>query len=134
MILSEFEVKFVPQKAVKGQVLVDFLAAHPVLDNGELSEDFPDEEVFNIEASSWQSLFSWGCKKIRGWSRSVFITPSGGLIPYSFSLLSLCSNNMAEYEALIIGLEMHIDSLQVFGDSQLIIKQINDQYAVKMLI
>ena len=70
MILSEFEVKFVPQKAVKGQVLVDFLAAHPVLDNGELSEDFPDKEVFNIEASSWQSLFSWGCKKIRGWSRS----------------------------------------------------------------
>ena len=42
---------------------------------------------------------------------------------------------MAKYEALIIGLEialeMHIDSLQVFGDSQLIIKQINDQYAVK---
>lgn len=42
---------------------------------------------------------------------------------------------MAEYEALIIGLEialeMHIDSLQVFGDSQLIIKQINGQYAIK---
>ena len=57
MILSEFKVKFVPQKAVKGQVLADFLAAHPVLDNGELSEDFPDEEVFNIEASSWQLYF-----------------------------------------------------------------------------
>lgn len=42
---------------------------------------------------------------------------------------------MAGYEALIIGLEialeMHIDSLQVFGDSQLIIKQINGQYAIK---
>lgn len=41
MILSEFEVKFVPQKAVKGQVLADFLAAHPVPDDEELPENFP---------------------------------------------------------------------------------------------
>ena len=134
MILSEFEVKFVPQKVVKGQVLVDFLGAHPVPDNGELSEDFPDEEVFNIETSSWQLYFDGAARKLGAGAGVVFITPSRGLIPYSFSLLSLCSNNMAKYEALIIGLEMHIDSLQVFGDSQLIIKQINDQYAVKMLI
>ena len=135
MILSEFKVKFVPQKEVKGQVLADFLAAHPVLDNGELSEDFPDEEVFNIETSSWQLYFDGAARKLGAGAGVVFITPFGGLIPYSFSLLSLCSNNMAEYEALIIGLEialeMHIDSLQVFGDSQLIIKLINDQYAIK---
>ena len=127
-----------PQKAVKGQVLADFLAAHPVPDDGELSKDFPNEEVFNIETSLWQLYFDGAARKLGVGTGVVFITPFGGLIPYSFSLLSLCSNNMAEYEALIIGLEialeMHIDSLQVFGDSQLIIKQINDQYAVKMLI
>ena len=59
----------------------------------------------------------------------MFVIPSGGLVPYSFFLLEICSNNMAEYEALIIGLElaheMHIDQLEVFGDSQLIIRQIN---------
>ena len=43
----------------------------------------------------------------------VFVTPSGGLVPDSFSLLEICSNNMVEYEAILIGLElaieMHID-------------------------
>lgn len=61
--------------------------------------------------------------------------PSGGLIPYSFSLLALYSNNVAEYEALIIGLEialeMQIDCLQAYGDSQLVVRQLNGQYAVK---
>ena len=42
---------------------------------------------------------------------------------------------MAEYEAIIIGLElaieMHIDQLKVFGDSQLIIREINGQYEVR---
>jgi len=65
----------------------------------------------------------------------VFVTPSGGLVPYSFSLLETCSNNVAEYEAIIIGLElaieMHIDQLEAFGDSQLIIQQINGQYEVR---
>jgi len=42
---------------------------------------------------------------------------------------------VAEYEALIIGLElaleMHIGQLWVLGDSQQIIQQINGQYEVR---
>ena len=42
---------------------------------------------------------------------------------------------MDEYKAIIIGLElaikMRIDQLEVFGDSQLIIWQINGQYEVR---
>ena len=34
---------FVPQKAVKGQALADFLAAHPVPESSKLHEDIPDE-------------------------------------------------------------------------------------------
>jgi len=34
---------FVPQKTVKGQTLVDFLAAHPVSKNSKLHEDILDE-------------------------------------------------------------------------------------------
>ena len=34
---------FVPQKAVKGQALADFLAAHPVPKSSKLHEDIPDE-------------------------------------------------------------------------------------------
>ncbi|KAI5338991.1 hypothetical protein L3X38_018263 [Prunus dulcis] len=135
LLLSEFEIKYVSQKAIKGQALANFLAAHPVPDNMELPNDLSNEEVFSTEISPWQLYFDGAAgKKVAG-AGLVFITPSGGLIPYSFSLMTLYSNNIAEYEALIIGLEIaletNINCLLAFGDSQLIVKQLNGQYAVK---
>ena len=41
--VSVYDMLFVPQKAVKGQALVDFLAAHSVLGSSKLHEDIPDE-------------------------------------------------------------------------------------------
>jgi ribonuclease HI len=45
------------------------------------------------------------------------------------------TNNEAEYMALIIGLqhclELKIDELTVYGDSELVIKQVNGEYSVK---
>jgi len=34
---------FVPQKAIKGQALADFLAVHPVPESSKLHEDMPDK-------------------------------------------------------------------------------------------
>lgn len=46
-----------------------------------------------------------------------------------------CTNNIAEYEVLVIGIKMalewNITELQVYGDSQLIINQVNDEYNPK---
>ena len=55
---------------------------------------------------------------------------------HSFSLLKEeCSNTEAEYEALIFGLLlalcMDVPSLRAFGDSQLIVRQVNDIYEVR---
>ena len=38
-----------PQKAVKGQAIVDFLAAHPCPDNEEPPNDLPDDAVMLAE-------------------------------------------------------------------------------------
>ena len=58
----------------------------------------------------------------------VFISPQWQVLLYSFSLSKLCSNNVAKYQALIIGLQMAIEivisQLEIFGDSKLIINQI----------
>ncbi|KAI5338762.1 hypothetical protein L3X38_018034 [Prunus dulcis] len=101
----------------------------------ELPVDLPDEEVFTTEALTWQLYFDGAAKRNGAGAGLVFIMPSGGLISYSFSLLALCSNNVAEYEALIIGLEisleMHIDGLQAYGESQLVVRPLNGQYAVR---
>ena len=65
----------------------------------------------------------------------VFVTPQEEVIPYSFTLINHCSNNVAEYQALILGLEMAVDmkqlQLQVFGDSQLVIKHLLGSYEVR---
>ena len=49
-----------------------------------------------------------------------------------FEILYKCSNNEAEYEALIMGLELLIAwrarSIEIIGDSQLVIKQIRREY------
>nr|XP_009780945.1 PREDICTED: uncharacterized protein LOC104229914 [Nicotiana sylvestris] len=64
----------------------------------------------------------------------VFVTSQGELLPYSFTLTQLCSNNIAEYQALILGLEMAVEmkwlQLQVFGDSQLVVNKILGSYEV----
>ncbi|XP_070017804.1 uncharacterized protein [Nicotiana sylvestris] len=65
----------------------------------------------------------------------VFVTSQGEVLPYSFMLMQLCCNNVAEYQALILGLEMAIEmkrlQLQVFGDSQLVVNQLLGSYEVK---
>ncbi|KAL0287155.1 UNVERIFIED_CONTAM: hypothetical protein Scaly_2774700 [Sesamum calycinum] len=43
--LQQFEITYTLQKAVKGQVLIDFLADHLILAEWELSEDLPDEDL-----------------------------------------------------------------------------------------
>nr|XP_016461674.1 PREDICTED: uncharacterized protein Mb2253c-like [Nicotiana tabacum] len=64
----------------------------------------------------------------------VFVTSQGEVLPYSFMLTQLCSNNVAEYQALILGLEIDVEmkwlQLQVFGDSQLVINQLLGSYEV----
>ena len=58
----------------------------------------------------------------------VIITPHGSHITFTARLTFDCTNNMAEYEACIMGFEKSIDLiikiLDVYGDSTLIINLI----------
>jgi len=65
----------------------------------------------------------------------VIISPEKHILPYSSVLANLCSNNVAEYQALILGLQMAIrmgiKDLDVYGDSRLIINQLLEEFKVK---
>ena len=54
---------------------------------------------------------------------------------HSYKLNFQCTNNIAEYEALMLGLKLlkKVDAKQIMvrGDSELIIKQIKGEYATK---
>ncbi|XP_060183387.1 uncharacterized protein LOC132613398 [Lycium barbarum] len=133
---QQFEITYIPQKAVKGQALVDFLADHPIPDDWELTDELPDEDAMVVEIQSpWKMYFDGAAQRDGTGAGVVFVTPQGEVLPYSFTLTQRCSNNVTEYQALILGLEMAVDmkqlQLQVFGDSRLVINQLLGSYEVK---
>ncbi|KAH6801009.1 hypothetical protein C2S52_001473 [Perilla frutescens var. hirtella] len=134
--LQQFEIIYVPQKAVKGQVLADFLADHLIPAEWELDDDLPDEDVLAIEVlPPWKMYFDGASHREGAGAGVVFITPEEEVLPYSFTLTENCSNNVAEYQALILGLEMAMDAkrlqIKVYGDSKLVINQLLASYDVK---
>jgi len=54
-------------------------------------------------------------------AKIMLMSPHNNIIPMSYKLSFECTNNMAEYEALILGLkaaiEIGITQLHIFGDS-----------------
>ncbi|KAK4394189.1 hypothetical protein Sango_1889700 [Sesamum angolense] len=133
---QQFEITYVPQKAIKGQVLADFLADHPMPVEWELSDNLPDEDVLVIEVTlPWKMHFDGALNKEGVGAGVVFVTSEGEVLPYSFTLTQNCSNNVAKYQALIFGLEIVVDAkqlpLEVYGDSQLVVNQLLGLYEVK---
>lgn len=63
------------------------------------------------------------------------ISPTGKWVPLSFKLEYEATNNVAEYEALLLGLQttgnMNIQSLKVLGDSELVVRQVRNQCQTK---
>ena len=45
ILLSQCDMTFDPKKAIKGQALINFLAAHPVSETSKLHEDIPYEVI-----------------------------------------------------------------------------------------
>ncbi|XP_049410526.1 uncharacterized protein LOC125873694 [Solanum stenotomum] len=122
--------------AVKGQALTDFLADHPIPDDWELTNKLPDENAMAVEVQPpWKMYFDRASHRERAGARVIFVTSREEILKYSFTLTQCCSNNVAEYQALILGLEMAVDmkllQLQVFGDSELVINQLLGSYEVK---
>lgn len=60
----------------------------------------------------------------------LLIDPCGILTYFSYHLESKCNNKDAKYEALIQGLNkaiyLNVKSIEVFGDSLLVIKQVRN--------
>ena len=56
-----FDIRYVPQKVIKGQALADFLVEHPLPKDSPLRDDLPDKPVYSVETSltnvSWNMYF-----------------------------------------------------------------------------
>ena len=127
MALSKFSLQYVPQKAVKGQALADFLAQHPSpYDFGET-----DVEIGMVDARDnfWTLYFEGSSTSTSVGVGIVIQSPQQHRWYFSLKLDFECTNNQAEYEALVIGLdvlhELRAPRVFVLGDSELVINQLN---------
>ncbi|XP_050889488.1 uncharacterized protein LOC127094741 [Lathyrus oleraceus] len=152
MLLTEYDIQYVTQKAIKGSVLSDYLAHLPIKGYQPLRFDFPDEDIMFIkdftmpgfevsseegpELGSRWTLVLGGASNARGHGIGVVITsPTGFHIPFTARLCFNCTNNIAEYEPCIYGLEAAIDFrikiLKVLGDSALVISQVKGDWETR---
>src|SRR5665647_3966992 len=66
---------------------------------------------------------------------AILLTASGDVVEELADSIGTATNNVAEYQALLAGLELALDRgalrLDVFLDSELVVRQVNGQYKVK---
>ena len=96
-----------------------------------LKEEIKDEKVDEI----WRMNFDGGHSRAGKGVGVVITSPKGKTFNFSYGLEFEATNNIAEYEALLFGLEttkdMGIKMLSISGDSDLIILQVKNEFACK---
>ncbi|XP_072064513.1 uncharacterized protein [Arachis hypogaea] len=119
--LSEFDLKYETQTAIKAQCLTDFVAEYA----GDQEE----------ESTTWELCIDGSSNKIGSDACIILVEKGGTQIEVSLKFEFLASNNQAEYEALIAGLklaeEVGATKVVVFSDSQVVTSQINGEYQAK---
>ena len=140
VLLSEFDILYVSQKAIKGSVIADFITERAYEEYELMSFDFADEDLMTVlqigeektpEEGGWKMYFDRASNALGRDVRAVLISPEGNHCLFTTKLSFECTNNVVEYEACVIGLQAAIEKkikiLKVYGDSALVICQLNGE-------
>ena len=119
--LSEFDVQYRPRTAVKGQIVADFIA------------EYTQSEDKGVEGQKLWSVHTDGSSTQHSRGVGVVIqTPEGYKIECVIRLDFPTTNNEAEYEALVVGLDLAraagAENIIIHCDSQVITSQVNGDY------
>ncbi|RVW20699.1 Retrovirus-related Pol polyprotein from transposon 297 [Vitis vinifera] len=140
VLLTEFDIQYVSQKSIKGSIVADHLASLPTSEDRPVDDDFPDEEFVAMTSLSGWCMYFDGAANQSGYGIGVLlVSPQGDHIPRSvrlaFSDRHPATNNIVEYEACILGLEtaleLDIRQMEVFGDSNLVLRQIQGDWKTR---
>jgi ribonuclease HI len=118
--LSEFDIRYQPAKAVKGQTLADLIIER-------ISTD-----IAALFVCAWAMYFD-GSACGDGCGIGILLcVASGATYSFSIRLPSACTNNLVEYEALHKGMELLLEAgakaVEIFRDSKLVISQLTEEY------
>ncbi|XP_050877283.1 uncharacterized protein LOC127081035 [Lathyrus oleraceus] len=140
MALTEYDIQHVTQKAIKGSVLFDYLMQQPLEDYQSMHFEFPYEDIMFIRdcnipgfgegpepGSRWFLVFDGASNARDNGIGEVITSTTNCHLPFTAMLCFEYTNNMAEYEVCVFGIEVVIDFrikiLEVYGDSTLLISQ-----------
>ena len=117
--LSEFDIRYKPKTAIKGQVLADLIMEFTSAKLAEATQPMSDLPIWRLSID--------GVVNAQGSGASLILTSPDGIdIEYELRFGFRASNNEAEYEAVIAGLNlthsMKVDQLEVCRNSQLVVK------------
>ncbi|XP_075507597.1 uncharacterized protein LOC142544433 [Primulina tabacum] len=117
--LGEYDIEYKPRVAIKAKAVSDFLS----------------EMVQPNEEKVWR-IFVDGASSLAGCGVGVvIISPLGEKIKLALRIDSRVTNNEAEYEAVLAGIqaarEVGASRIILYSDSQLITQQIKDVYEAK---
>jgi len=121
--LSAYDIQYSPRVSKKSQVYADFI----------LNDfDLPDDS----DPDAWWTIKVDGSSNQQGAGGGILITtPDGTEIEQAVKFNFPASNNEAEYEALIAGLQavraLSVGNLRIKCDSQLIVNQTTGEYETR---
>ena len=92
LALSEFDLRYESAKAVKGQVMADFITQHH------------KPSIGYVEPMPWTLFFDGSSCKQGGGIGIVIILPQEASFEFAFQTKPMTTNNQAEYESILNGL------------------------------
>ncbi|XP_075649739.1 uncharacterized protein LOC142620222 [Castanea sativa] len=121
--LSEFDIQYRPRAAIKGQVVADFIA------------EFTNAEGQGAEYPQWNVYTDGSSNRQAGEAGVVLQSLEGDEIECMIRLNFPTTNNEAEYESLIAGLDLAkaigAANMVIHYDSQVVTNQVNGDYECK---
>src|ERR1051325_2951797 len=85
-----------------------------------------------VDLVPWKLYFNGSSQKNGLRIGGIIIFPNGIPAEFKYAIDGICTNNEAEYESLITGLELLLElgarNVEIMGDSELVIKQVSKEY------
>ncbi|KAK0594549.1 hypothetical protein LWI29_017364 [Acer saccharum] len=132
--LSEYDISFHPRSAMKSQVLADFITDFTPGESVQAEQELvaltetttPGKWILSVDGSS----------SIKGSGLGLVLeSPHGDILEQSIHCGFHATNNEAEYEALIAGLDLakslNVKVIKARSDSQLVVRQVNGTYEAR---
>nr|CAN61463.1 hypothetical protein VITISV_005681 [Vitis vinifera] len=117
--LSEYGIEYQPRLSMKGQVMADFVVE---------SSQKPAQDEEPRKEEWWTLRVDGASRSLRSGIGLLLQSPMGEQLEQAIRLGFPASNNEAEYEAILFGLDLalalSVSKLRVYNDSQLMVRHV----------